>query len=223
MIALIGNLIVKACLAIGVIILSAGVGVVGYGGIYLAKDKLQSKPPSVLKSEFEKSWATPTPTPEPTPTTKPTIKTPSLVPQPKSTPSLAPQPKSMPSPVINKVPVFLVHNSLTVYCPEENVDAVKTASQRAKEEQDKSTSCYIKNRDELYSCYGRCTQTMDDKDCVNYWDIYAGSFDECLDNMGQEYQKCNDDCRSWKETLDKTCSSNYYTDYVNSLITSLCK
>lgn len=70
MTALIGDLIVKACLAIGVLVLGIGAGVATYSGIYLAKDKLQSNPPSVLKSEFKESWVTPTPILSPKPAIK---------------------------------------------------------------------------------------------------------------------------------------------------------
>lgn len=185
-------------------------------GLYVRAEKIERN----LRDVDFKPKITPTPYPTATPTVIPTKVEQKIKIAP--TPTSIPQPKSIPSPAINKIPVFLVHNSRTVYCPQENVDAVKTASQKAKEEQEKASSCYIKNSNDLFDCYGKCTQAMDNRDCVNYWHIYASSFEECLSYNSQEYEKCNNDCRKWKEILDKTCSSNYYTDYINGLVESLC-
>ncbi len=82
MIALIGNLIVKACLIIGIVILSAGAGIITYGGAHIFKNVILPSPSPAIESEFKKSWVTPSSNPTPKPTVKKTQPIPSLTPDP---------------------------------------------------------------------------------------------------------------------------------------------
>lgn len=121
-----------------------------------------------------------------------------------------------------KVPVFLVHNSATVFCPEDNVDAVKAASQQAKDEQNKSRDCLNKNSDYYSQCTSTCWDIYMSPTRCDYWEYSHDSFDSCLSYYSEQYRSCSDSCGRSQDLSDEACSSKYYTDYVNKLVNSLC-
>lgn len=121
-----------------------------------------------------------------------------------------------------KVPVFLVHNSATVFCPEDNVDAVKAASQQAKDEQNKSGECLNKSSEYYSQCTGNCWDIYMSSTRCDYWEYSHDSFDSCLSYYSEQYRSCSDSCSRSQDLSDEACSSKYYTDYVNKLVNSLC-
>lgn len=228
MIASIGDLIVKACLLFGVVVLGIGSGVATYGGIYLAKDRLQSKPPSMLKSEFKESWETPKPTPRLTPTPalspKPAVKGVQLSPQ---TVVSSPQ-------VTKKLAVYLSYSGKTIYCPEENVQAVRDISKKISElyesEANYQSGCFknCENSIVLQNCYDQCSaQHKEDYNACfyAYYDLENNPEDleTCKRQADQILETCDDNCLDHFKRCIEDCKPNYsQIDFLDSQINSLC-
>lgn len=121
------------------------------------------------------------------------------------------------SPNANKSPVFLSYSGNTIYCPSQNVDAVKSINSTMESKKNEWASKYSECTSNFYttnSCCVSCKQIFNSD-----WALCSPSND-CLSQLLEEYKDC----------LGKCPSPFDYCEYINneqkslsSQISNLCK
>jgi hypothetical protein len=120
-------------------------------------------------------------------------------------------------PNANKSAVFLSYSGNTIYCPSQNVDAIKSINSTMESKKSEWASKYNECTSNFYktnSCCVSCKQTFDSGAALcNYTN-------DCLSGLSEEYKDC----------LRKCPSASDYCQYVydeqkslSSQITNLCK
>lgn len=135
------------------------------------------------------------------------------------------QPQQQTFSTSNKVPVFLTYGKYTIYCPSQNVDAVKsidaTMTSKSQEWAKNYNSCadnYYKTNSCYVSCYD--TETSQLNVCYSLYGYSGPEYDTCSKAAYDGYGTCINGCTP----PNQTCDYVYYEQKsLSSQITNLCK
>lgn len=124
----------------------------------------------------------------------------------------------------DKKAVFLTYGQYTIYCPEQNIDAVKSIDATMKSKSMEWAESYNNCADQFFdtdSCYVSCA-SIEKNDLNNCYSQFGYSGEEsksCTDPIWDEYSNCISQCSS----AYTQCSWVYYEkDYLYSQIETLC-
>lgn len=220
MIVFIGNLIVKAALLVGVLILTAGAGIVTYGGANVVRDIIQPNPTPTVKSEFIE----PSPSFTPTPVSKPAVKSGKPTKSVPPTPIVTPTPLVItPTPLIvtptlqqetqQKVSVYLPDSGLTYKCHPGVADAAENASRELAKATEHIPTCVENVEQQRQNCVKICQ--IDHEQDLTFCD-YALDQVACINRARDRAHLCLEDCHNKSRASEETCYES-----VNSLRNSL--
>jgi hypothetical protein len=126
----------------------------------------------------------------------------------------------------NKVPVFLTYGKYTIYCPSQNVDAVKsidaTMTSKSQEWAKQFNDC-VELQKSIDPCYKDCYSKMSSASwsCIqSYQDTNSLEYKSCQDKVTNDFLACTPSCPNpWT-----TCQYVYSEQKsMSNQISNLCK
>jgi len=129
------------------------------------------------------------------------------------------------NPTANKVPVFLTYGKYTIYCPSQNVDAVKSIDATMTSKSTQWAKDYNTCADSFYksdSCHIGCSNTNKSEldACYSLYGYTGDSSNACTKIAWDNYSSCISKCPS----ASTSCDYVYWEQKsLSSQITNLCK
>jgi len=135
------------------------------------------------------------------------------------------QSKQPNNPQTNRVPVFISYYGYTLYCPSQNIDAIKSIDATMvskKQEWLKRFNDCLEFQRSTDPCYKDCYSTMHNGNlsCVQNYDTTNPEYQLCTDNVGREFSNCVKNC---PDPYTKCDYVNNEQSYLSKQITNLCE
>lgn len=129
------------------------------------------------------------------------------------------------APAANKVPVFLTYGKYTIYCPSQNVDAVKSidATMTSKiQEWSKNFNDCVEFQRSADPCYKDCYSKMSSANwfCVQSYQSTTPEYKSCTDKVTNDFIACTSGCPNPYTTCQYVYSEQ---KNMSNQISNLCK